>query len=80
MTVFTNVLEHPAKRSADRKNQSALFLLYFQAVAESPSTLLGGQESGGNKEEQLLVAVLDVSRLKEMPEKRDVSKQGDPGR
>ena len=35
---------------------------------------LGGQQPGGNKEQQFLVGVLDVSRLKEIPEDRDVSK------
>jgi len=80
MTVFTNVLEHPAKRSADRKNRSALRLLIFPSGCGIPFHRLGGHHPGGNKEEQLLVGILDVSRLKEMPEKRDVSKQGDPGR
>ena len=41
--------------------------------------MLGGQQPGGNKEEQLLVGVLDDRRLKEMSEKGDVSKQGDRG-
>ena len=80
MTVFTNVLEHPAKRSADPRNGSALSPLIFPSGCGIPFHLLGGQHPGGNKEEQLLVGVLDVSRLKEMPEKRDVSEQGDPGR
>ena len=79
MTVFTNVFQHPAKRSADPQNRSALGPLIFPNGCGIPFHLLGGQHPGGNKEEQLLVGVLDVSRLKEMPEKRDVSKQGNRG-
>jgi len=77
MTVFTNVLEDPAKRSADPQNRSALRPFIFASGCGIPFHVLGGQQPGGNKEEQLLVGVLDVTRLEEIPENRDVSKQGD---
>src|SRR5208337_415207 len=55
------------------------FCLLACELSDESDFMLGGQQPGGNKEEQLLVGVLDVSRLKEMPENRDVSKQGNLG-